>query len=453
MKNRAAPSRKRARSAFLKPGGILEVSQQNIVSLFGEIVKLGKQEARPTGLSKPVTHTHNRPAGQRRNEPMTTSTTPYAARLDLTKLTDAELLEEYGVFTGEFAEMVTPGRERSERYGKREDSYAKSIKFQLWVRCYDPAYRAALAHPSIFTEHDAEIAAEAAMAHILDFANTDSLYASCKRGWSLAGIAAHLATQRPVLHEVHTGTIAKEAGARTDLGKPVPAANRRIYATDPHKYGFDALRRVTDDAEPSYDMMSALEEALDQECFGALTENEAAVEWFIETATKGTGISRDEALAWLHTTGLTNEVEEYIDMVAELGSHEEAGRLAEQRRFPLKDIVAMTGDSLATVKRRIKKARDAVYSDCTLTGTLRSGSVGTRRAEVNEKTLAFALTTSLEAHAAQAGQTFTEELLAAVPDSFFADYIAEYMADGTVAADVDPALIAGMRAAAEAVDA
>lgn len=388
----------------------------------------------------------------------TTLVTPYEARVDLTTLTDAELLEEYGAYTGKFEEMVTPGRERSERYGKREDSYAKNIKFQLWLRCYDAAYRAALAHPSIFTERDAEFAAEAAMEHILDFKNMDSLWASCKGGWSLAGVAAHLATQRPVLEQVHEGTILKEQGARSDLDKSDAAkteenarANRRIYATDPHEYGFDALRRVTDDAEPSYDMMGALEEALDQELHGSLTETEAALEWFIETATQGTGISRDEALAWLHTTGLTNEVEEYIDMVAELGSHKEAGRLAEQRRFPLKDIVAMTGSSLATVKRRIKKARDAVYSDCTLTGTLRAGSLGARRAEVNEKTLAFALTTSLEAHAAQSGQTLTKALLTAVPDSFFADYIAEYMADGTVAADIDPALIAEMRAAAEAV--
>lgn len=375
--------------------------------------------------------------------------TPHEARVDLTQLTDAELLEEYGVFTGEFAEMVTPGRERSERYGKREDSYAKNIKFQLWVRCYDPAYRAALAHPSIFTESEAEIAAEAAMDYILDFENTDGLWTSCKRGLSLAKIAAGLATKERALDEVHRGTVAKSAGARTDLGKPVPAANRRIYATDPHEYGFDAARSISADGL-SYDL-TAVEDAIDQERFGALTENEAAVAWFIETVTQATGITRDEARTWLHTTGLTDEVEEYIDMVAEVGSHEEAGRLAEQRRFPLNDIVAMTGDSLATVKRRIKKARDAMYSDCTLTGTLRNGSSGIRRAEVNEKTLAFALSTSLEAHAAQAGQTFTKALVRAVPAVFFADYIAEYMADGTVAADIDPALIAEMRAAAEAV--
>ena len=377
--------------------------------------------------------------------------TPYEARVDLTQLTDAELLEEYGVFTGEFAEMVTPGRERSERYGKREDSYAKNIKFQLWLRCYDPAYRAALAHPAIFTERDAEIAAETAMESILDFAQTDNLYAACKGGARLEDIAAHRATADVALGEVHIGTLLKERGTNqhTTAPKTTSRADRRIHATDPHEYGFEAARTVSADGL-SYDM-TAVEDAIDQERFGSLTENEAAVEWFIETVTQGTGIGREEALTWLHTTGLTNEVEGYIDMVAKLGSHEEAGRLAEQRRFPLKDIVAMTGDSLATVKRRIKKARDAVYSDCTLTGTLRSGSVGSRRAEVNTKTLAFALTTSLEAHAAQAGQTLTKALLAAVPDSFFADYIAEYMADGTVAADIDPALIAEMRAAAEAV--
>lgn len=382
----------------------------------------------------------------------TTLATPYEARVDLTQLTDAELLEEYGVFTGEFAEMVTPGRERSERYGKREDSYAKNIKFQLWLRCYDPAYRAALAHPAIFTEADAEIAAEAAMASILDFEQTDNLYAACKSGKRLEDIAAHRATIASALDEVHKGTVMKEQGTNQHTaakGAGTPRADRRIHATDPHEYGFDAARTISADGL-SYDL-SAVEDALDQELHGSLTENEAAVEWFVETVMQGAGITRDEALAWLHTTGLTDEVEEYIDLVAELGSHKEAGRLAEQRRFPLKDIVAMTGDSLATVKRRIKKARDAVYSDCTLTGTLRSGSVGTRRAEVNTKTLAFALTTSLEAHAAQAGQTLTKELLAAVPDSFFADYIAEYMADGTVAADIDHALIAEMRAAAEAV--
>ncbi|EXJ50742.1 hypothetical protein [Microbacterium sp. MRS-1] len=377
-----------------------------------------------------------------------TLATPYEARVDLTQLTDAELLEEYGVFTGEFAEMVTPGRERSERYGKREDSYAKNIKFQLWLRCYDPAYRAALAHPSIFTESEAEIAAEAAMDYILDFENTDGLWASCKRGLSLAKIAAGLATKERALDEVHRGTVAKSAGARTDLGKPVPAANRRIYATDPHGYGFDAARSISADGL-SYDL-TAVEDAIDQERFGALTETEAAVEWLVETA-MAAGVTRDEALTWVHTTGLTDEVQQYIDLVIETGAHEEAGRLADQRRFPLEDIAALTGDSLATVKRRIKKTRDAVYSDCTITGSLRSGSVGTRRAEVNGKTLAFALTTSLKAHAQQAGQTLTKALVRAVPNAFFADYIAEYMADGTVAADIDPALIVEMRAAAEAV--
>lgn len=379
--------------------------------------------------------------------------TPYAARVDLTKLTDAELLEEYGVFTGEFAEMVTPGRERSERYGKREDSYAKNIKFQLWARCYDPAYRAALAHPSIFTEADAEIAAEAAMASILDFEQTDNLFAACKSGKRLEDIAAHRATVAAALDEVHKGTTLKERGTNqhttTAKGAGTARANRRIHATDPHEYGFDAARTISADGL-SYDL-TAVEDAIDQELYGSLTENEAAVEWFIETVTATTGINRDEALTWLHTTGVTDEVEEYLDLVAEVGSHEEAGRLADQRRFPVKDVAAIVGTSIRTAERRIKAARSATYSDCTLTGTLRSGSFGTRRAEVNEKTLAFALTTSLETHAAQAGQTLTKALVRAVPNAFFADYIAEYMADGTTASDIDPALIVEMRAAAEAV--
>lgn len=384
----------------------------------------------------------------------TTLVTPAAGRIDLNTATDAELFIEYAFFADSQHEYWAEGEDRSDNYGRREDSYAKAIKARIWDRGYDAALNVAKKHPAIHTKDDAKAAADSALGELLELGSAWKYASKCATGMTIASMAMKAATSEATLDEVHAGLTMSNAGGNRYTTKSTvsqPRANRRIHATDPHEYGFDAARTISADGL-SYDL-SAVEDALDQELHGSLTENEAAVEWFIETVMQGAGITRDEALAWLHTTGLTNEAEDYIDLVADAGSHEEAGRLADQRRFPLKDIVAMTGDSLATVKRRIKKARDAVYSDCTLTGTLRSGSVGTRRAEVNEKTLAFALTTSLEAHAAQAGQTLTVELLAAVPDSFFADYIAEYMADGSVAADIDPALIAEMRAAAEAVSA
>lgn len=379
-------------------------------------------------------------------------TTPFGGRIDLDTATEAELFIEYAFSADANGEYWAEGKDRTDTYGRRENAYTKAITARIRHRGYDAAYAAAVSHPTIHSHDEAEAAAAAAVSEMLELGNAWKYASKCATGKTIAGMAAKAATSEATLDMVHAGTYLPNAGGNRYTTKSTvsqPRANRRIHATDPHEYGFDAARTISADGL-SYDL-SAVEDALDQELHGSLTENEAAVEWFVETVMQGAGITRDEALAWLHTTGLTDEVEEYIDLVAELGSHEEAGRLAEQRRFPLKDIVAMTGDSLATVKRRIKKARDAVYSDCTLTGTLRSGSVGTRRAEVNTKTLAFALTTSLEAHAAQVGQTLTKALVQAVPNAFFADYIAEYMADGTVAADIDPALIAEMRAAAEAV--
>lgn len=374
--------------------------------------------------------------------------TPFAARIDLATATDAELFIEYTFFADQNAEYWAEGNERTDSFGRREDSYAKAIKASIWDRGYDAAYAAAVSHPTIHSHDEAQAVADAAVTEMLELGNAWKYASKCSTGHTIAGMAAKAAVSKAALDEVHRGLTVSNAGGNRHTEKSV-AANRRIHATDPHEYGFDAARTVSADGL-SYDM-TAVEDAIDQERFGVLTENEAAVEWFVETVTQDTGISRGDALAWLHTTGLTNEVEEYIDLVAEVGSHEEAGRLADQRRFPVKDVAAIIGTSIRTAERRIKTARSATYSDCTLTGALRSGSVGTRHAEVNEKTLAFALTTSLEAHAAQAGQTLTVELLAAVPDSFFADYIAEYMADGTVAADIEPALIAEMRAAAEAV--
>lgn len=382
---------------------------------------------------------------------MSLTVTPAAGRVDLTKLTEAELFIEYAFFADAQHEYWAEGKDRSDNYGRREDSYAKAIKARIWDRGYDAALNAAKKHPAIHTKDDAKAAADIALGELLELGSAWKYASKCATGMTIASMAMKAATSEATLDEVHAGLTMSNAGGNRYTARSTasqPRANRRIHATDPHEYGFDAARTISADGL-SYDL-SAVEDALDQELYGSLTENEAAIEWFIETA-MAAGVTRDEALAWLHTTGLTNEVEEYIDLVAEVGSHEEAGRLAEQRRFPLNDIVALTGESLATVKRRIKKARDAVYSDCTLTGALRSGSVGTRRAEVNEKTLAFALTTSLKAHAQQAGQTLTKALIQTVPDSFFADYIAEYMADGTVAADIDPSFIAEMRAAAESV--
>lgn len=385
--------------------------------------------------------------------------TPFSGRIDLSTATDAELFIEYAFFADANGEYFEEGGQRTDTYGRREDSYAKAIKARIWDRGYDAALAVAKKHPAIHTQDDAEAAADAAISELLELGDAWANASKCATGMTIKSMAQKAATSKAALKEVHEGTLLKEQGARSDLeGAETPnteeekaqsRANRRIYAIDPQEYGFEAARTVSGDGL-SYDL-TAVEDALDQRLYGSLTETEEVIEWFIDTVTATTGISRDEALAWLHTTGLTNEVEQYIDLVGELGSHEEAVRLAEQRRFPVKDVAAIIGTSIRTAERRIKSARSATYSDCTLTGTLRSGSVGTRRAEVNTKTLAFALTTSLEAHAAQAGQTFTNELLAAVPDSFFADYIAEYMADGTVAADIDHALIAEMRAAAEAV--
>lgn len=392
---------------------------------------------------------------------MTTSTlvTPAAGRIDLDTATDAELFIEYAFFADTQHEYWAEGDARSDNYGRREDSYAKAIKARIWDRGYDAALAVAKNHPAIHTHDDAEVAADAALGELLVLGKAWANAAKCATGKSIKSMAQKAATKKAALNEVHEGTLLKEQGARSDLDggkapeteeeKAQSQANRRIYALDPQEYGLEAARTVSGDGL-SYDL-TAVEDALDQRLYGSLTETEEVIEWVIETVTTATNAHREDVLTWLHTTGLTNEVEEYIDLVANSGSHEEALRLGDQRRFPLKDIVALTGDSLATVKRRIKKARDAVYSDCTLTGVLRSGIDGTHRAEVNTKTLAFALTTSLHAHAAQAGQTLTVELLAAVPDTFFADYIAEYMADGTTAADIDPVLIAEMRAAAEAV--
>lgn len=392
---------------------------------------------------------------------MTTSTliTPTAGRTDLRAATDAELFIEYAFFADANLEDFAEGEDRTDTYGRREDSYAKAIKAHIWDRGYDAALAVAKNHLAIHTLDDAQVAADAALGELLVLGKAWANAAKCATGMTIKSMAQKAATSKAALKEIHEGTLLKEQGTRSDLDggetpeteeeKAQSRANRRIHALDPREYGFEAARAVSGDGL-SYDL-TAVEDALDQRLYGSLTETEEAIEWFVDTVTATTGISRDEALTWLHTTGLTSEVEEYIDLVAKVGSHEEAARLADQRRFPLKDIVAMTGDSLATVKRRIKKARDAMYSDCTLTGTLRRGIVGTRQAEVNTATLAFALTTSLEAHAAQAGQALTKALVAAVPDSFFADYIAEYMADGTTAADVEPELIREMRAAAEAV--
>lgn len=389
---------------------------------------------------------------------LTATITPHEGRTDLSKATDAELFIEYAFFADKQLEYFAEGKQRSDAFGRREDSYAKDIKARIWDRGYDAALAAAKAHGAIHTQDDAEAAADAGVSELLNLGAAWSHASKCATGMTIAGMAATAATNKATLKEIHEGTVMKEQGARSDLEeaaapqaedeKEKSRANRRIYALDPHEYGFEAARTVSGDGL-SYDL-TAVEDAIDQRFHGSLTENEAAIEWFIETVTAATNVKHEEVLAWLHTTGLTDEAQEYIDMVAAMGSVEEAGRLADQRRFPMKHIAAMLDTSIATAERRVKAARDATYSDCTLTGALRSG-LGS--VEVNSETLEFALTTSLRVHAQQSGQTLTKALVTAVPDAFFADYIAEYRADGSTSADIAPALVAKMRAAVEAVGA
>ncbi|KQM36834.1 hypothetical protein [Microbacterium sp. Leaf203] len=368
---------------------------------------------------------------------MTTLTTPYDQRIDLAAATDAELLDEYG-FNKAMRRMRGIAAARGIDVNSRNDSYQREIELQIWMRCYAPAFAAAMKHRAIFSIDDAENAAIAAMAQIVDGAHLMDIAESCENGAKLGDIAANLATQKLALDEVHDGLTMSNAGgnrhadtqAMTEEEKKADLARRRVLHADPQEYSFETAHTISGGGL-HYEI--DVDDALDQAAFGATTPVAALT----QVISARTGQTEDEVRTWLHTFGITPEVDAHITALAQT-DHNRAARIANGNRFPQADIAAIEGVSIATVERRLAKVRDAVWTDSELVGVLRTGLwsqksidafTGTVREILDKEEIENLIAGKREA-AARAAASETEE--AAVwgglhDDTFIADCIRENM--------------------------
>lgn len=299
--------------------------------------------------------------------------TPFAGRTDLTTATEAELFIEYAFFADANGEYFEEGNQRTDKYGRREDSYAKAIKAHIWKRGYDAAYAAASSHPTIHSHDEAQAVADAAVGEMLELGNAWKYASKCATGYTIAGMAAKAAVSERTLKIVHSGRTMSNAGgnrhtdtqAMTEEEKKADLARRRILHADPQEYSFETAHSISGGGL-HYEI--DVDDALDQAAYGATTPVAALT----QVITARTGQTEDEVRTWLHTFGITPETDARIAAVAQTDRNR-AARIANGNRFPQADIAAIEGVSISTVERRLAKVRDAVWTDSELVGVLRSG--------------------------------------------------------------------------------
>ncbi len=186
--------------------------------------------------------------------------------------------------------------------------------------------------PDHHSHDEAQAVADAAVTELLDSAKRGHTPRKCATGMTIAGMAAKAAVSERALDMVHAGTTMKESGANQHTTQPQTRANRHIHATDPHEYGFRRPRLTISADGLSYDM-TAVEDALDAEMHGSHTENETAGEWFIDTVHR-CNRNHPRGSARLAAHHRPHERGRRVHRPRrQLGSHEEAARLSEQRRF------------------------------------------------------------------------------------------------------------------------
>lgn len=195
--------------------------------------------------------------------------------------------------------------------------------------------------------------------------------------------------------------------------------------------------------------MDALDEALDAALYGAPTAADEACDWFRET-TNG-HLTTDEQDVLLHSSGITREVDDYLDDLAVTDparaarafnavnpNPKNAARRIGPARLPQEHVGNIVGHDQQWVSATINDAENAIYANAVLLPGLRGGSQGNRR--VIPEDIATTLIDWLVGTYDAAGVAPTEDALRLIPEADWhnamagfaykpADYSAEFLDD------------------------
>lgn len=171
--------------------------------------------------------------------------------------------------------------------------------------------------------------------------------------------------------------------------------------------------------------MDALDDALDAALHSTPTETDEALDWFVQAVSgHGLTLTQRETDALLHSTGLTREVDEYLDRLAAtdrkeaarvLGSLEQNDERTGPARLPADHVANLTGTSRRTASRDIDSAENAIWAAPALVRELRRGSNEKRRVIFED--IADHCANWLLDNYAQADMFPTETAVRAIPDT------------------------------------
>nr|WP_017202712.1 hypothetical protein [Microbacterium barkeri] len=327
---------------------------------------------------------------------MSTATTTPAVTLDNTDtLSDETLLVEY-------RDAKAAGEHLRHRMNRFFTAIHNRVK---------PTVQAA-ANKVILDANDRDIAVSFAIGKLaMDDEAFDKVLKAVRNGKTLANCVARFITPDSMKAELNQG---RNISATGEGG-----GSMSVTPTD-----FTADETMVTVSGTSY-TMDALDEALDAALHSTPTEADEALDWFVQAVSgHGVTLTQRETDALLHSTGLTREVDEYLDRLAAsdrkeaarvLGSLEQNDERTGPARLPAEHVANLTGTSRRTASRDIDSAENAIWAAPALVRELRRGSNEKRRVIFED--IANHCANWLLDEYAQADMFPTETAVRAIPDS------------------------------------
>lgn len=358
---------------------------------------------------------------------MTTATTIPAVTLDNTHtLSDETLLVEY-------RDAKAAGDKH--RMNRFFSAITERVKRKVQAR----------ANKVILDASDRDIAVWTAIGKLaMDDEAFDNVLTAVRNGENLANCVAAFITSDSMKAELNQGRSISATGKG--------GGSMSVTPTD-----FTADETMVTVSGTSY-TMDALDEALDAALYGAPTAADEACDWFRES-TNG-HLTTDEQDALLHSTGLTREVDGYLDDLAITDparaarafnavnpNPKNAARRIGPARLPQEHVGNIVGHDQQWVSGTIDSAENAIYANTGLTRDLRRGIDGTRRVIFEDITAH--LIGWLKTYADQAGVTADETTVRAIPQVYWVTVMDEFGYDiddysDADLADIVEAVIAGV---------
>lgn len=324
------------------------------------------------------------------------TTTPAVTLNDTDTLSDETLLVEY-----------RDAKAAGEHLRNRMNRFFTAIHNRV-----KPTVQAA-ANKVILDASDRDIAVSFAIGKLaMDDKAFNKVLMAVRNGENLANCVAQFLKQNSTKKVLNEGRNVATRGG-TDGG------SMPITPTD-----FTADETMVTVSGTSY-TMDALDEALDAALHSTPTETDEVLDWFVQAVSgHGVTLTQRETDALLHSTGLTREVDEYLDRLAAtdrkeaarvLGSLEQNDERTGPARLPAEHVANLTGTSRRTASRDVDSAENAIWAAPALVRELRRGNNEKRR--VIYEDIADHCANWLLDNYAQADMFPTETAVRAIPDT------------------------------------